>query len=130
MNKAEKQAQQKLHIDRRRLLDRLSELGAIGATQDGGVSRLALTDEDREGRRIFETWLQRLGLTARVDRVGNIVAVRPGRAELPPILLGSHLDSVRNGGRLDGPYGVLSALEVLETLHDSGISTLRPIGVI
>src|SRR2546423_599052 len=119
-----------LRIRADRLLNRLAEMAAIGATAEGGVTRLALTDADRQARRLFETWLGGIGLAPRVDRVGNILAIRPGREDLPPVLMGSHLDSVIDGGRLDGPYGVLAALEALETLMGDGVTTLRPVGVV
>ncbi len=119
-----------LRINSSRLLQRLDQLAQRGAQENGGVSRLALSDEDKEGRDLFVKWVKELGLTAHVDKVGNIIGVRPGRQDLPPVLFGSHLDSVRNGGRLDGAYGVISALEVLNTLHDHNIRTRRPLAVI
>lgn len=119
-----------LRINSSRLLQRLDRLARKGAQENGGVSRLALSDEDKEGRDLFVKWLQELGLTVHVDKVGNIIGVCPGRKDLPPVLFGSHLDSVRNGGRLDGAYGVMSALEVLNTLHDHNIRTRRPLAVI
>ncbi|MFZ5821208.1 MAG: Zn-dependent hydrolase [Chloroflexota bacterium] len=119
-----------LRINASRLLQRLDELAQKGAQASGGVSRLALSDADKEGRDLFATWLHELGLAVQVDRVGNILGLRPGQEDLPPVLFGSHLDTVRDGGRYDGAYGVLSALEVLSTLHDHGIQTRRPLGVI
>jgi len=119
-----------LRINPSRLLQRLDELAQKGAQASGGVSRLALSEADKEGRDLFVTWLHEPGLTVQVDRVGNILGLRPGLEDLPPVLFGSHLDSVRDGGRYDGAYGVLSALEVLYTLHDHGIQTRRPLGVI
>lgn len=119
-----------LQINPSRLLQRLEQLAQKGAQENGGVSRLALSDADKEGRDLFVAWLHELGLTVHVDRVGNILGLRPGQEDLPPVLSGSHLDSVRNGGRYDGAYGVLSALEVLNTLHDHSVQTRRPLGVI
>jgi len=119
-----------LRINSSRLLQRLDQLARKGAQENNGVSRLALSDEDKEGRDLFVKWLKELGLTVHVDKVGNIIGVRPGRQDLPLVLFGSHLDSVRNGGRLDGAYGVISALEVLNTLHDHNIRTRRPLAVI
>lgn len=119
-----------LQINPSRLLQRLEQLAQKGAQENGGVSRLALSDADKEGRDLFVAWLHELGLTVHVDRVGNILGLRPGQEDLPPVLLGSHLDSVRNGGHYDGAYGVLSALEVLNTLQDYSVQTRRPVGTI
>jgi N-carbamoyl-L-amino-acid hydrolase len=119
-----------LKINTSRLSQRLDELAQKGAQDSGGVSRLALSDADKEGRDLFVAWLHELGLAVHIDRVGNILGLRPGMEALPPVLFGSHLDSVRNGGRYDGAYGVLSALEVLYSLHDHGVQTRRPLGII
>ncbi|MFZ5908806.1 MAG: Zn-dependent hydrolase [Chloroflexota bacterium] len=119
-----------LRINPSRLLQRLDELAQKGAQGNGGVSRLALSDADKEGRDLFAAWLHELGLAVNVDKVGNILGLRPGQDDLPPVLFGSHLDSVRNGGRYDGAYGVLSALEVLHTLQDHNVQTRRSLGVI
>lgn len=119
-----------IRINLQRLLRRLSDLGQIGTTGDGGVTRLALTPADGQARDQLKTWIGHVGLTTRIDRIGNLLAVRPGLEDLPLVLMGSHLDTVHNGGRLDGSYGVLAALEVLETLRDHGVQTRRPLGVV
>jgi N-carbamoyl-L-amino-acid hydrolase len=119
-----------LRIDASRLLKRLDQLAQKGAQENGGVSRLALSDADKEARDLFIEWLNELGLDVYVDRVGNIIGLRPGREDLPPVMFGSHLDSVRNGGRYDGAYGVLAALEVLHSLHDRKIQTRHPLAVV
>ncbi len=120
-----------LHINGERLLARLSEMARIGATPKGGVSRLALTDEDKAGRDLFVKWCREAGCTVTVDQVGNIFARRAGTFDdLPPVFLGSHLDSQPTGGRFDGVYGVLAGLEVIETMNDRGISTKHPLEVV
>ena len=120
-------------IDVARLAERLAALAEIGDTGDGGCARLALTDEDRDGRDLVVTWMRDLGLDVVIDVVGNIVAVWSGGPHgdptLPPVMCGSHIDTVRTGGRYDGNYGVLAGLEVVETLITAGVSTRRPIAV-
>src|SRR5829696_7074727 len=115
-----------MRVNAQRLHDRLRDLAQVGATDGGGVTRLALTDEDRAGRDLLVSWLQAAGLNVRIDDFGNIVGRREG-AGGDPVLLGSHIDTVRRGGRYDGALGVLGALEVVETLNDGGVATQRPI---
>jgi N-carbamoyl-L-amino-acid hydrolase len=112
-----------------RLLDRLEQLAAIGRTDDGACCRLALTDEDRAGRDLVAGWMRELGLEVRIDRIGNVFGLRRGLDDLPPVMSGSHIDTVRTGGRFDGNLGVLGALEVIETLNEAGIVTRRPLAV-
>jgi len=122
---------QNLTIDGDRLWRSLMELAEIGATEKGGVCRLALTDLDRQARDLFVRWCREAGCTVSVDRVGNIVARRAGRNnDLPPIIAGSHLDSQPTGGKFDGAYGVMAALEVIRTLNDQGIATEAPVEVV
>ena len=121
---------QPLSINPDRLHAAIAELARIGATDGGGVTRLALTDEDRQARDLLCKWLADLGLAPRIDDVGNISAVRPGRESAPPVLLGSHIDTVVRGGRFDGALGVLGALEVIRTLNDHNIETRLPIGLV
>ena len=118
-------------VNGERLWDSLMEMGQIGGTPKGGVSRLALTDEDRRGRDLFVAWCTAAGCSIRVDAMGNIFARRAGRHEhLAPVLTGSHGDSQPAGGKFDGIYDVLAGLEVLRTLNDLGIETDRPIEVV
>ena len=120
-----------LSIDGDRLWASLMEMARIGATEKGGSRRLALTDEDREGRDLFVRWCREAGCTVSVDRIGNIFARRPGRdPTLAPVTTGSHLDTQPTGGRFDGVYGVLAGLEIVRTLNDLGIETERPIEVV
>ena len=106
------------------------DLAKIGATQKGGVCRIALTDRDREGRDLVCTWLREAGCTISVDAIGNIFARRPGKNnDLPPVVSGSHIDTQPTGGKFDGNYGVLSALELVRTMNDHDIQTEHPFEV-
>jgi len=118
-----------LHIDGDRLLRRIDDLATIGPIEGGGSCRLALTDEDRDGRDLVVAWMTDLGLDISMDGIGNVVGVRPGRTDGPPIMTGSHIDTVRTGGRFDGNLGVLAGLEVIETLESNGITTEHPFAV-
>jgi beta-ureidopropionase / N-carbamoyl-L-amino-acid hydrolase len=117
-----------LRIDGGRLWQSLMDLARIGATAKGGVRRLALTDLDRAGRDLVVGWCRDAGLAVRVDRVGNIFAHRAGRdAGRRAVAAGSHIDTQPSGGRFDGNYGVLAALEVMRTLNDRGVATAAPL---
>ncbi len=118
-----------LRIDIARLMDRLDRLAQVGAIEGGGNARLALTDRDKEGRDLVIGWMKALGLAVTVDAIGNVFARRKGRKDLPPLMTGSHIDTVRTGGRYDGNYGVLAGLEVVEVLNQAGIETERPITI-
>lgn len=118
-----------LRVNTQRLLGRIEELARIGAIEGGGVCRLALSGEDKAGRDLVVRWMRDAGLAVAIDRIGNVIGVRPGRAEGPPVMTGSHIDTVRTGGRYDGNLGVLAGLEVIETLNDAGIKTERPVAV-
>jgi N-carbamoyl-L-amino-acid hydrolase len=118
-----------LRVDGRRLLERIEALHEIAPIDGGGNCRLALTDDDRRGRDLVVTMMRDLGLDVTVDAVGNVVGLRAGREPGPPVMCGSHIDTVRTGGRYDGNYGVLSGLEVLETLAGTGVVTKRPLAV-
>lgn len=118
-------------VNGERLWGSLMEMAQIGATEKGGVSRLALTDEDRRGRDMFVHWFEAAGCSIRVDAMGNIFARRAGRHDhLAPVITGSHGDSQPFGGKYDGIYGVLAGVEVLRSLNDLGIETYRPIEVV
>jgi len=121
---------QVLAVNGARLSARLAELAAIGAIEGDGCARLALTEADRAGRDLVVTWMLDLGLEVRVDAIGNVVATWPGRdADLAPVMSGSHIDTVRTGGRYDGNLGVLAGLEVVETLQRAGLRPLRPLAI-
>ena len=118
-----------LRTDGDRLLRRIGELATIGPIEGGGSCRLALTEEDRLGRDLVVAWMRGLDLDVTIDGIGNVVAVRPGRLEGPPTMTGSHIDTVRTGGRYDGNLGVLAGLEVIETLAENGVETEHPLAV-
>ena len=119
-----------LRIDGERLWQSLMDLAAIGATEKGGVKRLALTDLDREGRNLVVRWGREAGLEVTVDQIGNVFMRREGRnPSLFPIVTGSHVDTQPTGGKFDGNYGVLAGLEVVRTLNERGIQTDAPIEV-
>ena len=119
-----------LRIDGARLWDELMETAAIGATAKGGINRLTLTDLDRQVRDWFKVRAEKLGCTVTVDSMGAMFARRPGRADIPPIAMGSHLDTQPTGGKFDGVLGVLGALEALRTLVEAGYETFAPIEVV
>ncbi len=112
-----------------RLRARLDALAEIGAFAPGGVARLALTDADQEARDLVVTWMRDLGLRVDVDGIGNIVGTWPADRFEPPVLTGSHVDSVATGGIYDGALGVLAGLEVIETVVAAGIQTTHPLAV-
>jgi beta-ureidopropionase / N-carbamoyl-L-amino-acid hydrolase len=120
-----------LRIDADRLWDTLMETARFGATPAGGINRLTLTDEDAAVRSWLRDAAEAAGCTVTVDGLGNMFARRRGRDDsLPPIAIGSHLDTQPTGGKFDGVLGVLAGLEVLRTLNDSGIETNAPIEVV
>jgi N-carbamoyl-L-amino-acid hydrolase len=120
-----------VHIDRERFRTSFEKYSKVGETGDGGLHRLALTDADREVRDMFVADLEDLGLDVRVDELGNVFGRRPGREDhLPPVLIGSHLDSQPYGGRYDGQLGVLGALETLRAVEDDHTQTRRPIEIV
>ncbi len=122
---------QNLQIDTRRLWDSLMETAQIGATPKGGLCRLTLTDLDRQVRDWFKAQCEALGCSVTVDDMGNMFARRPGKnPALPPIAMGSHLDTQPTGGKFDGVLGVLAALEALRTLHETGYETNAPIEIV
>ncbi|MER1967929.1 Zn-dependent hydrolase [Castellaniella sp. GW247-6E4] len=120
-----------LRIDGDRLWASLMQLARIGATEKGGVCRLALTDLDGQGRDLVRRWATELGCTVRVDAIGNLFMRRAGtRDDLPPVMAGSHIDTQPTGGKFDGNYGVLAGIEVLRTLNERGIRTEAPLEVV
>lgn len=112
-----------LRINAERLLNDIQSLGLIGATPEGGVTRPAMSEVDLAGRAWFQARAEHEGFTFRHDGAGNLSAVLAAQeGDAKTLLLGSHLDTVPNGGRYDGALGVLSALEVLRTIRDAGIT--------
>ncbi|MHA1158131.1 MAG: Zn-dependent hydrolase [Alphaproteobacteria bacterium] len=120
-----------LRIKGQRLWDSIHEIANIGPGVRGGSNRQTVTDEDGEGRRLFQTWCEEAGLTVAVDSMGTMFARREGEDNsLLPVMVGSHLDTQPTGGRYDGVLGVLSGLEIIRTLNDFGIKTRHPIEVV
>lgn len=120
-----------LEINAERLWESLERSAEIGRFRDVGLRRLALSSEDKEMRDLFVDWAKQAGCSIEIDRLGNIFARRAGSdPSLPPVAIGSHLDTQICGGRYDGILGVLCGLEVVRTLNDRGLETKRGIEVI
>jgi beta-ureidopropionase / N-carbamoyl-L-amino-acid hydrolase len=120
-----------IKVNGQRLWDSLMEMAKIGPGVKGGSNRLTLTDVDREARDLFKSWCEAAGCTVTVDAVGSMFARRPGTDDtLPPVTVGSHLDTQPTGGKYDGVLGVLAGLEIVRTLNDLGISTRHPIELV
>ena len=120
-----------ISIDARRYWSTVERSAEIGVGRPGGLARVALSDADREMRDQFVVWCREAGCTVTVDGVGNIFARREGEDPgLPPVTVGSHLDTQVNGGRYDGIVGVLAGLEILRVLDSQKIKTRRAIEVI
>ena len=114
-----------------RLWDSLMEMAKIGPGVAGGNNRQTLTDEDAEGRRLYQAWCEAEGLEMGLDKMGTMFARREGTdPSLPPVMVGSHLDTQPTGGKYDGVLGVLAGLEIIRTLNETGIKTLHPIEVV
>lgn len=120
-----------LRVKGERLWQSLLDMAQFGAIPKDGVTRLALSEEDRQARDQLRDWALEAGCHVRIDRMGNMFLRREGtRPELAPVVTGSHVDSQPNGGRFDGIYGVLAGLEVIRTLNDRQIATERAVEVI
>ena len=120
-----------LQIDGARLWQSLMDMAKIGATEKGGVRRLALTEDETRGRDLFVQWCRDAGMTVSVDEIGNLFARRDGtQKDAAPVLIGSHLDTQPEGGRFDGVYGVLAALELVRALNDANVATEKPIEIV
>ena len=120
-----------LRIDPDRLWDSLMEMAKIGPGIAGGNNRQTLTDEDAEGRALFQKWCEDAGMEMGVDTMGNMFASRAGSdPDALPVYVGSHLDTQPTGGKYDGVLGVLGGLEVIRTLNDLDVTTKHPIVVV
>ena len=119
-----------MKIDRQRLEKTMTEMGRIGETPRGGLTRVALTDEDKLGRDQMVRWMRDAGLAVSIDQMGNIFGERAGTGTLPPVMMGSHIDSVPTGGKYDGQLGVMCGLEVLRTLNDTKTRTRHPMTLV
>ncbi|MGI9261992.1 MAG: M20/M25/M40 family metallo-hydrolase, partial [Woeseiaceae bacterium] len=117
--------------DPERMEARITALGAFGTNPEGGVSRVAYSDADIAGREYITELMREAGLSVHVDTAGNVIGRREGSEDgLPPIMLGSHIDSVPGGGNYDGDVGVIGAIEVAQLMHERGIATRHPIEVV
>lgn len=120
-----------LHADPQRMQARIEALSEFGLNADGGSDRVAFSEHDREAREYFAGLMREAGLEVRMDAAANLIGRREGRRDdLPPILFGSHLDTVPNGGKYDGCVGSVGALEAIELLNEHGIVTEHPLEVI
>lgn len=119
-----------LQVNGERLWQSLMEMAKIGATAAGGNTRLALTQEDKQGRELFMQWCRDAGMRTYFDAIGNLFARREGKnPQANPIVIGSHLDTQPKGGRFDGIYGVLAGLEAIRTLNDKNEITEQPLEI-
>ena len=118
-------------VDGGRLWERLGELAEIGRHEEGGVARLSFTPEERQAKELVASYMREAGLAVREDGAGNLFGRREGKNPgAPAVLVGSHVDSVMNGGNFDGPLGVLGGIEVLQTMQEEGVETERPVEVV
>ncbi|MFD0051252.1 hydantoinase/carbamoylase family amidase [Actinomycetes bacterium NPDC127524] len=118
-------------VNKERLNSHIQQLGEIGKTNDNGVQRLALSKEDKEARLIVSEWMRDAGLTVFHDHFGNLIGKKKGNnPKLPPVMIGSHIDSVRNGGKFDGTIGVLAGIEIVKSITDANIIHEHPIEVV
>lgn len=118
-------------VDGERLWRRISELGEIGHQESDGVTRLSLTDEERAAKDRVAVYMEEAGLSVREDAAGNLFGRREGRnPDAPAVLVGSHVDSVYDGGNFDGPLGVLAGIEVVQTMEEGVIQTENPVEVV
>jgi N-carbamoyl-L-amino-acid hydrolase len=113
-----------------RMEQRIIELSAFGKNAGGGVSRLAFGQHDIDARHYIRALMTQAGLVVRIDAAGNLIGRKEGSESLPPIMFGSHIDSVPGGGNYDGDVGVIGALEVAQMLHENGIETRHPLEVV
>ncbi|MFC4989860.1 MULTISPECIES: Zn-dependent hydrolase [Saliphagus] len=120
----------RLEVDEERLIETMEEQAEIGATDDGGLHRLTLSDDDERIRDWLREEMEELGLDVRVDAFGNMFGRREGTEDLDTVLLGSHLDSQPYGGIYDGALGVVAALEFVRGLEEEGIETAHPVEVV
>jgi N-carbamoyl-L-amino-acid hydrolase len=125
------QAPAPLRVNGQRINDHLSALSQFGGNPQGGVSRVAYSEADLQGRKYAMSLMQEAGLEVRIDVAGNIVGSRPGSdSQLKPLLIGSHIDSVPSGGNYDGDVGSLSAIEVARVLQEKHVSLRHPLEVL
>jgi beta-ureidopropionase / N-carbamoyl-L-amino-acid hydrolase len=119
-----------LRVNGERLNARLAEIGRFGANPQGGVTRLGYSEEDRQARALVSTWMREAGLEPSTDFAGNLIGRRPGNdLTRRPLVFGSHVDSVPEGGNFDGNVGVLASIEAARTLREQGVTLRHPVEV-
>ena len=107
------------------------QLSEIGKQASGGVTRFSFTEEEQEAKRLVASYMEEAGMHVREDAVGNLIGRREGRrADMPAVIIGSHIDTVPHGGKFDGALGVLAGIEVAQTLNEQQIELDHPIEVI
>ncbi|WP_026584363.1 Zn-dependent hydrolase [Bacillus sp. J33] len=114
----------------KRLIANLEELSKIGRVENGGINRFSYTNEEKRANHLIEKYMEEAGLQVRYDAIGNLIGSKEGSEDLPAILMGSHIDTVPNGGNYDGVLGVLSAIEVMHTIKEKGIKLKHPVKVL
>ncbi|MDK2822879.1 MAG: beta-ureidopropionase / N-carbamoyl-L-amino-acid hydrolase [Clostridia bacterium] len=119
-----------MKVNKERLKQDFDNIARFGKLDNGGVTRLAFSEEDLKARQYLLDVMKSLNLKVSIDAFGNIRGRREGQFDLPPVMIGSHLDTVPNGGHYDGVIGVIGALEVIRVLNENNIVTKRPIEVI
>ena len=119
-----------LHAQPDRIEQHIMELSVFGRNPEGGVSRVAFSQADLDGREYITSLMSQAGLQVTIDTAGNLIGFRSGSENLPPIMLGSHIDSVPGGGNYDGDVGVIGAIEVAQVLHDQGVALRHPLEVV
>lgn len=119
-----------ISCEKNRLNEKIKTFSKFGATPKGGITRLALSEDDLKGRKELIDRCEKLGMTITTDDMGTIYATLPGTEDLPAIALGSHADSVIRGGNYDGILGVLTGLEVIETIVTNDIKIKHPLKLI
>jgi N-carbamoyl-L-amino-acid hydrolase len=119
-----------IRIDENRLRETIETFADFGRTENNGVNRLCFSEEDLRVRDYFVQCCKQLGMSVKVDDLGNIYATLEGLEDRPPIVIGSHMDTVRKGGRFDGVLGVIAGLEIVRTLVDHRIKPKYPITVV
>lgn len=120
---------QKIFVNGERLKDTIETFADFGRTDRNGVTRLSLTEEDVKVRNYFRSCCEELGMSVKMDDMGTMYATLPGVESGPPVVIGSHMDTVKKGGRFDGVLGVIAGLEVVRTLVDHGVKPKLPVTI-
>lgn len=119
-----------MNIDIERLKKNIIKIGSIGRDDTGGISRLAFSEEYNKAAEELKRLFEDNGLKTEIDKIGNVIGIREGKLDIPSIMIGSHLDTVKNGGLYDGALGIFAGLECISTLNDKDIKTNHPIKLV